>query len=205
MDVTPDTRASLLVRLSAPRDEQAWAEFTEIYSPLVRRLARQRGMQDADADDLVQEVYRAVAKAMERGAYDPERGSFRGWLFRIARNLMVNFLVSQKRQPRGSGDTDMQKLLESQPAVDGEESVLFDAEYRRGLLYWAAEQVRGEFSELTWQAFWQAGVEGRSAKEVAQALATTVGTVYHYKSRVMARLRQKIEQVEGQSYCKSEK
>ena len=197
MDVTPDTRASLLVRLSLPRDEQAWAEFTEIYSPLVRRLARQRGMQDADADDLVQEVYRAVAKAMERGAFDPERGSFRGWLFRIARNLMVNFLVSQKRQPRGSGNTDMQKLLEEQPALDGEESVLFDAEYRRGLLYWAAEQVRGEFSELTWLAFWQAGVEGRPAKEVAETLATTIGTVYHYKSRVMARLRQKIDEVEG--------
>lgn len=197
MDAIPDTRASLLVRLGDPRDERAWAEFTAIYSPLVRRLARQRGLQDADADDLTQEVYRAVAKAMERGLYDPARGSFRGWLFRIARNLMVNFLVSQKRQARGSGDTDMQQLLEEQPAAGGEESVLFDAEYRRGLLYWAAEQVRGEFSDLTWQAFWQAGVEGRSAKEVADGLRTTVGTVYHYKSRVMARLRQKIEEVEG--------
>jgi RNA polymerase sigma factor (sigma-70 family) len=198
MDAIPDTRASLLVRLSDPRDEQAWAEFTEIYSPLVRRLARQRGMQEADADDLAQEVYHAVAKAMERGAFDPKRGSFRGWLFRIARNLMVNFLISQKRQTRGSGDTDMQQLLEQQPAADQEESVLFDAEYRRGLLSWAAEQVHGEFSELTWQVFWQAGALGRPAKEVADALGTTVGTVYHYKSRVMARLRQKIDEVEGQ-------
>jgi RNA polymerase sigma-70 factor (ECF subfamily) len=111
---------------------------------------------------------------------------------------MVNFLVSQKRQPRGSGNTDMQQLLEEQPAADGEESALFEVEYRRGLLYWAAEQVRGEFSELTWQVFWQTGVEGRPAKEVAAALKTTVGTVYHYKSRVMARLRKKIEQVEGE-------
>ena len=52
MDAIPDTCASLLVRLSDPRDERAWAEFTEIYAPLVRRLARQRGMQDADAEDL---------------------------------------------------------------------------------------------------------------------------------------------------------
>jgi RNA polymerase sigma factor (sigma-70 family) len=199
MNAIPNTRASLLVRLGDPRDEQAWAEFMEIYSPLVRRLAQQRGMQDADADDLLQEVFRAVAKAMERGAYDPARGSFRGWLFRIARNLMVNFLISQKRQPRGSGNTDMQHLLEEQPAADGEESALFEIEYRRGLLYWAAEQVRGEFSALTWQVFWQTGVEGRPAKEVAAALRTTVGTVYHYKSKVMARLRKKIEQVEGET------
>lgn len=197
MNVIPDTRASLLVRLSDPRDERAWAEFVEIYSPLVRRLARQRGMQDADADDLLQEVLRAVARALERGLFDPGRGSFRGWLFQIARNLMVNFLVSQKRHPQGSGNTDMQRLLEDQPVADGEESALFEAEYRRGLLHWAAEQVRGEFSELTWQVFWLAAVQGQPAKQVAKALQTTVGTVYHYKSRVMARIRQKIEHVVG--------
>jgi RNA polymerase sigma factor (sigma-70 family) len=197
MNVIPDTRASLLVRLSDPRDEQAWTEFVAIYSPLVRRLARQRGMQDADADDLLQEVFRAVARALERGLFDPGRGSFRGWLFQIARNLMVNFLIAQKRHPQGSGNTDMQRLLENQPAAEAEESALFEAEYRRGLLHWAAEQVRGEFSELTWQAFWLAAIEGQPAKAVAGALHTTVGTVYHYKSRVMARIRQKIERVEG--------
>jgi RNA polymerase sigma factor (sigma-70 family) len=199
MNVIPDTRASLLVRLSDPRDEQAWGEFMDIYSPLVRRLARQRGMQDADADDLLQEVFRAVARALERGLYDPRRGSFRGWLFQIARNLMVNFLVSQKRHPQGSGNTDMQRLLEDQPAAEGKESALFEAEYRRGLLYWAADQVRADFSDLTWQAFWLAAVEGKAAKDVAQTLHTTVGTVYHCKSRVMARIRRKIEAVEGKS------
>jgi RNA polymerase sigma-70 factor (ECF subfamily) len=199
MKVIPDTRASLLVRLSDPRDEQAWREFMDIYSPLVRRLARQRGMQDADADDLLQEVFRTVARALERGLFDPRRGSFRGWLFHLARNLMVNFLISQKRHPQGSGSTDMQRLLEEHPAAEGEESVLFEAEYRRGLLYWAAEQVRGDFSDLTWQAFWLAAVEGQSAKTVAATLHTTVGTVYHYKSRVMGRIRRKIEAVEGKS------
>ncbi|HEV3258519.1 MAG TPA: sigma-70 family RNA polymerase sigma factor [Gemmataceae bacterium] len=199
MDDTPTTRASLLVRLRDPRDERAWAEFTEIYAPLIYRLARRRGLQDADAADLGQEVFRAVARAIERQAFDPARGSFRGWLFRIARNLVVNFLIGRERQPRGTGDTDMQALLEAQPAPAPEDSALFDAEYRRQLLYWAADQVRGQFSDLTWQAFWQTGVEGRGAREVADALGTTVGTVYHYKSRVMARLRQKMQQVEGEA------
>jgi RNA polymerase sigma-70 factor (ECF subfamily) len=197
MDDTPTTRASLLVRLRGPRDERAWAEFTAIYEPLVRRLARRKGLQDADAADLVQEVFRAVATAIEGQAFDPARGSFRGWLFRIARNMVVNFLIHQRRHPRGTGDTDMKCFLEAQPDPATEDSVLFETEYRRQLLDWAAEQVRGEFTPLSWQAFWQTGVEGRPAKEVAAALGTTVGTVYHYKSRVMARLRQKIEEVEG--------
>jgi RNA polymerase sigma-70 factor (ECF subfamily) len=198
MDATPTTRPSLLVRLRDPRDERAWEEFLGIYAPLVHRLARRKGLQDADAADLTQEVFRAVATAIERGDYDPGRGSFRGWLFRIARNLVVNHLVRQARHPRGSGDTAVRDLLEAQPAPD-DESALFEAEYRKQLLTWAAEQVQGEFSELTWQAFWQAGVEGKPAREVALALGTTVGTVYHCKSRVMARLRKRIEEVEEEA------
>jgi RNA polymerase sigma-70 factor (ECF subfamily) len=199
MEQPPTTRWSLLLRLRQPRDERAWFEFTAIYTPLIQRLARQKGLQEADACDLTQEVFQAVARALEQELYDPQRGSFRAWLFAVARNLAVNFLASPARRWRGSGDSDVRRLLEEQPAPDAGESAVFDTECRRQLLYWAAEQVRGEFSELTWQAFWQAGVEGKAAADVAAALGTTVGAVYHYKSRVMARLRQKIAQVAGEA------
>src|SRR5262249_44064202 len=149
-----------------------WREFAAIYAPLVYRLARRKGLQDADAADLTQEVFRAVAAALLRGGYDPARGSFRGWLFRIARHLAVNHLVRQARHPRGSGDTGVMDLLEAQPAPE-EDSALFDVECRRQLLHWAAEQVQWEFSELAWAAFWQTGVAGRPAAEVAQELGTT--------------------------------
>ena len=195
MHETPETRASLLLRLRGSRDETAWSEFMAIYAPFVKRLARRRGLQDADADDLVQDVFRAVAQSIERQDYEPQRGSFRGWLFRIARNLVVNFLIRQERHPRGSGDSRVNDLLGAVPSPA--ESALFEAEYKRQVLYWAAEQVRAEFSVLTWKAFWQAGVEGRCAGDVAAALGTTVGTIYHCKSRVMARLRKKIEEIEA--------
>jgi DNA-directed RNA polymerase specialized sigma24 family protein len=60
MDAEPSTRPSLLVRLCDLSDERAWSEFTEIYGPLVHRCGRRRGLQEADAQDLVQEVFRAV-------------------------------------------------------------------------------------------------------------------------------------------------
>jgi RNA polymerase sigma-70 factor (ECF subfamily) len=194
MDDAPSTRPSLLIRLRDPADERAWSEFAEIYGPLVHRLARRRGLQDADAQDLVQDVFRAVARAIERYDPDPARGSFRGWLSRIARNLIINLLAAQRRHPRGAGDTDVQRLLEEQPDPAGEESALFDAEYRRRLLTWAAGRVRGDFSEAAWRAFWLTGVEGRPPGEVAEALGMTLGTVYQYKSRAVARIRREIAQ-----------
>jgi RNA polymerase sigma-70 factor (ECF subfamily) len=195
----PSTRPSLLIRLRDLRDERAWSEFTEIYGPLVHRLARRRGLRVADAEDLVQEVFRAVARAIERYDPDPNRGSFRGWLSRIARNLIVNLLAAQRRHPHGTGDTDVQRLLEQCPDPGGEDSALFEAEYRSCSIAWAAERVRGAFSEAAWQAFWQTGVEGRPAKEVAEALGMTLGTVYQYKSRVAVRIRRELARLEAES------
>ena len=186
-----------MIRLRDAGDERAWSEFIEIYGPLVYQLARRRGLQDTDAQDLSQDVFRAVAGAIEHYDPDPARGSFRGWLTRIARNLIINLLAAQRRHPRGTGDSDIQRLIEEQPGAAGAESALFEAEYRGRLLRWAAERVRGAFSEPAWQAFWQTGVEGRAPKEVALALGMSLGTVYQYKSRVVARIRREIEQVEG--------
>jgi RNA polymerase sigma-70 factor (ECF subfamily) len=193
---SPETRASLLVRIRDPRDERAWAEFAAIYAPLVRRLARVRGLQEADAADLSQDVLRAVAGAIERYDPDPKLGSFRAWLFTIARNLILNLLAAQRRHPRGSGDTDVNRLLEQQPAPDPEDTALFDAEYRRQLFRWAADRIRGEFRPTTWQAFWRTGVQDESPKGVAADLGLTLGALYVARSRVMARLRQVIEEVE---------
>src|SRR4051812_40112478 len=192
MSDTPSPRPSLLARLRDSSDAEAWAEFVEIYTPIIGRLAARRGLQEADAADLTQEVFHAVASAIDRWDPDPARGSFRGWLSAIARNLIVNLLAAQFRHPRGTGDTGFQKFLESQPAPEGEESRIFEDEYRRRIFAWAADRVRDGFQAATWEAFWGTAVEGRGAKEVAEALGMTVGAVYIAKSRVMARVKREI-------------
>src|SRR3954452_10670794 len=147
MDEPPATRCSLIVKLRDPADTTAWREFVAIYEPLIYRLARRKGLQDADAHDLAQEVFRAVAGAVER--WDPARGSFRAWLSRIARNLLINFLTRRQSQPRGSGATSVQELLEAQPAADPSATALFEEESRSRLFRWAAEEVRGQFRPTT--------------------------------------------------------
>jgi RNA polymerase sigma factor (sigma-70 family) len=195
MEQSPATRASLLVRLRDPLDKEAWGQFVELYAPVVYGFARKRGLQDADAADLMQEVFRSVAGAAGRLEYDPKRGSFRGWLYTVTRNKIYTFLDSQRRQVRGSGDSGAQQRLEEQAHPDGTDDV-WDQEYERSAFEWAAERVRGEFQEATWQAFWLTAVEGQSAKDVGRRLGMSPGAVYVAKSRVIARLREEVRELE---------
>ncbi|MHC5544480.1 sigma-70 family RNA polymerase sigma factor, partial [Singulisphaera rosea] len=78
MNESPATRHSLIVKLRDPADTDAWREFVALYEPLVYRLVRRNGVQDADAQDLCQEVFQALARSIDR--WDPDRGGFRSWL-----------------------------------------------------------------------------------------------------------------------------
>jgi RNA polymerase sigma factor (sigma-70 family) len=191
----PATRHTLIVKLRDPADAGAWREFVAIYEPLIYGLARRKGLQDADARDLCQEVFRTVAQAIDRWDLDPALGSFRGWLSRIARNLLVNFLTRRPYRLRGSGSTSVQDWLEAQPADDPSATALFEAEYRRRLFRWAADEVKNEFTAKTWNAFWQTAVEGRPPGDVAAELGLSVPAVYIARSRALARLRHRIGQL----------
>jgi RNA polymerase sigma-70 factor (ECF subfamily) len=94
----------------------------------------------------------------------------------------------------GSGDTGTLVFLQEQPAQDDEEQ--WNREYRQRVFAWAAEQIERDFQPTTWQAFWQTAVEGKSGKDVAQALGMNVAAVYLAKSRVMARLKAQVGMLE---------
>jgi RNA polymerase sigma factor (sigma-70 family) len=89
------TRPSLLIRIRNPEDREAWRQFVALYAPLIYGLARQRGLQDADAADLTQEVLRTMAVAAADLVYDPDRGSFRGWLYTVTCHKVHDFFQSR--------------------------------------------------------------------------------------------------------------
>jgi RNA polymerase sigma factor (sigma-70 family) len=193
MGDSPQTRLSLLVRLRDSQDHLAWAEFVEVYAPLIHGFACKQGLQDADAADLTQEVLRAVARGIKRLDYDPERGTFRGWLFTIVRNKLRNFLAGRERQCRGSGDSGVQEMLADYPAPAENQAEVWERECERRRFDWAAERARGEVQDTTWQAFWRTAVEGQSAQQVAEVLGQRVAAVYLAKSRVMARIKEHLK------------
>lgn len=195
MSDSPSTRASLLVRIRDSDDEQAWSQFVELYAPLIYGFARKQGLQDADAADVTQEVLRTVSAAAKALEYDPKRGSFRGWLFTVCRTRLLNFVGSRQRLTPGTGDTAMQGVLQEVPSEDAGLSSLWEQDYERRLFAWAAEQVQREVQSSTWQAFWRTAVDAREPQVVARELGMNVASVYLAKSRVMARLKERIRHV----------
>jgi len=192
----PPTRVTLLARIRDGRDGAAWGEFVQIYGPVVYRFARNRGLQDADAADLMQDVLRSVARNAPKMEYDPARGTFRGWLYTVTRNKIYNFLSGQRHLPRGSGDPDAQERLDATPAREEEgPDADWEKEYQRRLADRAMERVKDEFQPATWQAFWQTAVEAKPAAEVGAGLKMTAGAVYVAKSRVLARLRDEVKKM----------
>ncbi|MEO1525983.1 MAG: sigma-70 family RNA polymerase sigma factor [Planctomycetota bacterium] len=185
------TRHSLILRLPSAEDTQAWEQFCSIYEPLIHRFARRQGLQDADARELVQDVLISVAKSVKDWRADPSKGRFRAWLFRIARNRLIDH-VRKRRPDRASGLTEEFAEIGNALSRDSIEATL-ENEHRRELFRAAAALVREEVQPSTWEAFWKTYVDGLTSEETAHDLGITVGAVYIARSRVLHRLRQHIE------------
>ena len=116
-DPDPYDRASLLFRLRDAHDHEAWVDFVSLYEPAVYRLLRRQGLQDADARDVMQELFLAVSRSIDRWDPAKERGSFRGWLRRVARNLVINWLKQPQRRATATGGSDIQAMLDRLPTT----------------------------------------------------------------------------------------
>ena len=191
MAETLQTRLSLLVRLRDPRDQEAWRTFVDLYGPLIYGFGRKNGLQDADAADLTQAVLAAVHGGIGRLDYDPAKGTFRGWLYGVARNQLGKWRRSERR-PKASGDTeDLQQLAEV-PAPD-DAADWWEMEYQRQSFVVAANRVRPQVQECSWQAFWKTAVDGRTPSDVAAELNLSLGALYTAKSRVLTLIKKEIQ------------
>ena len=191
------TPLSLLERArAADRDEDAWRRLVALYRPLVRFWCARSGVRAADQDDVVQEVFAAVARHLGEFRRDRPGDSFRGWLRVITRNQVLLSLRRGQGQARAEGGSQaLRKLQEVPDALAGpspEEDEQMKQVYQRAL-----EQVRGEFEECTWRAFWLTAIEGRQPAALAAELGVTAGAIRQAKSRVLRRLREEMGDVLG--------
>ena len=192
----PETRDSLILRLRDPQNHEAWSEFVEIYRPVIYRSAILRGLQHADALDLVQTVLLSVTGSIDKWERSHANVKFRHWLLTVARNATINALKRLQTHQLCTGSP-----LEEVPDVSTPDDLAtersLDLEYRRQLYLRASDQVRTQVHHETWRAFELSSVRALSIAEVAAELGKPLGSVYAARSRVMKKLLAAVAQLEG--------
>jgi RNA polymerase sigma-70 factor (ECF subfamily) len=180
------TSASLLDRLRQPGAEDDWTRFVKLYSPLLYTWAHRLGLSDADAADLVQDVFAMLVQKLPEFRYD-QQNSFRSWLRTVTLNKWRD--RCRRRVPAALAPDDATFM--TLPAAETE--AFGEAEYRQYVVTRALQLMQNEFSPLTWKACWGHVVEGRPAADVAAELGITTASVYVAKGRVLCRLREELQ------------
>jgi RNA polymerase sigma-70 factor (ECF subfamily) len=191
----PTTRVTLLTQLRQdPTDQAGWDEFVERYGRHIYRWCRQWKLQDADAEDVTQDILVKLVQKLRAFAYDPSR-SFRGWLKTVAHHAWRDFDDSRSRAQPTACDSQVQELiltLEAREDLARKLEVAFDLE----LLEAAKVRVRLRVAPHTWEAFRLMALEGLSVAEVATRVHLQVAMVYVAKSKVQKMLQEEIGKLE---------
>jgi RNA polymerase sigma-70 factor (ECF subfamily) len=186
----PVTPLSLLERARG-RDENAWGRLVALYQPLVLFWCGRAGVPASEAEDVAQEVFAAVARDLGGFHRDRPGDTFRGWLRVVTHNQVLLHVRRNKGRVLAEGGSDaldrLQGVADPLPGVEQAEQPEMDLLYRRAL-----EQVRSEFEEPTWRAFWLTAIEGRSPAGLAGELGMSAAAIRQAKSRVLRRLKQEL-------------
>jgi RNA polymerase sigma-70 factor (ECF subfamily) len=189
------TSVSLLGRLRGdPGDQDAWREFVQRYAPKIYGWCRQWQLQEADAEDVTQNVLAKLASKLRTFDYDPAL-SFRGWLRTVTQHALCDFAAERRRPGLGSGDSAVALLLES---VQARSDLLADLQeaFDRQVLEEALTRVRLKVPERRWEAFRLTALEGLSGAEAGERLAMNVTTVFTSKCKVQKLLQEEIQKLE---------
>jgi RNA polymerase sigma-70 factor (ECF subfamily) len=191
------TSLSLLARVRSG-DEESWRRLVELYAPLVYHWCRRCGLGSEDAYDVGQEVFAAAARNLGSFRKDTPSQSFRGWLRVVTRSKIQDHFRRRRREPDAAGGTTAHWQLANLPdPLTNETSAADQTSEIAHLLRRAAEMVRVEFREKTWQAFWMLTIEELDVARVSLELGMTPGAVRQAKYAVLRRLRTELGEVLG--------
>lgn len=192
-DVT-HTSPTLLGRLSRdPYDQVAWSQFARSYGPPIYNWCCRRGLQEADSQDITQNVLLKLAEKMRAFRYDPAR-SFRAWLKTVTHHAVSDFLMS-KKELRLDGDLETRQGKD----LSAEQQLIrvLEEEHERAILEEAMLHVRLKAEPQKWEAFRLLALEGLSGGEVAARLGMSLAAVYLARSSVQKRLRREVRKLQG--------
>jgi RNA polymerase sigma factor (sigma-70 family) len=191
------TRQSLLSRLKDWNDQEGWKTFFDTYWKLIYGAAIKSGLTDAEAQDVVQETVLSVLKSMGDFEYDPQKGSFKGWLLRLTGWRIHDQL--RKRQPgngrqrhqspTSTGTGTVERLPD--PAGVGLEAT-WDEEWEKNLMEAAIERVKKKVDPKQYQIFDLYVFKKWPVNRIVSSLRVNAGRVYLIKHRVSRLIKKEL-------------
>ncbi len=180
-----ETLVSLIVGV-CQQDPERWRQFDAIYRPMLMEYLRRQRLPEFDADDVIEEIYVKLLGKIH--TYDRARCSFRIWLFRVARNALIDHarrLASRKKALDGW----VFNVLRATPS----DSVRMEEEWtrlhRERILKHALKTVRARVSSRVWACFAQRVFQNHPAADIGRDLNLKPNAVYVNACRVMKLVR----------------
>lgn len=184
-----ETSLSLLDRVRNPGDADAWNRLYDLYAPLMKRWLANYDVQEADADDLIQDVLAVVMKEVAEFDHNRRTGAFRNWLRKILVHRLRNLWRARKYAPEVKGSSSVLEQLNQLEQDESELSRIWNAEHDRYVMSQLTALVRPRFESKTWEAFRRQVFDGQQADAVAAELGMSLASVYTARSRVLSALR----------------
>ena len=179
------TSPTLLSRVRDPADTAAWREFDSRYGELVLRYCRRRGLQHSDAEDVRQMVMLKVSRALRDFKYDPRRGRFRGFLWRIVRNENLRYVTRPNTAPKRVGTYGSPAV---EPVAPRDMDEVWEEEWTHHHLRMAMRRIRETFDPRSVSVF-ESLLSGEAVDAVARQTGMTRDAVHKVKQRVRDRLK----------------
>jgi RNA polymerase sigma factor (sigma-70 family) len=183
------TRQSLLSRLRDCQDQDGWKEFFDAYWRLIYRVARQAGLDDATAQDVVQNTFIYLSRRMPKFRYDPSRGSFKSWLQRVTRSRVSVFRrraeAKEAPLPESPLEEDEIPVWETIPDPAGDKvDEIWQREWEENLVKTALRRLSCKVSAQQLMIFELAALGEVPLKQVARKLDVSLMQVYLARHRV---------------------
>lgn len=189
------TRRSLIMKLADWQDRRSWDEFYRTYRRLIYAVARKAGLREDEAWDVVQETVLTIAKQSRTQAYDPERGSFKQWLWTVTRwriNDRFRDRAKDTAAPLPDTAAPQPAPVEAIPDSDSAFERLWDTEWQENLMKAALERVKLRVTPQQYQIFDYSVLRNMPAAEVRRKLGISLTQLYLARHRVGGVLKKEI-------------
>lgn len=184
------TRSSVLRAVAGTENEAAWSRLFDLYAGFVYSIARRKGLNDADADDMVQVVFADLARNLSSFDYDRAKGHFRSYLAGLVNWRVMDRLNASRR------DAELKSAFwDEMRAAARDDDDFAEREWQAAALEEALRRIKPDVRPEHFAAFVASAIEGQDTETVMNLYRLSRDNLYQIRKRLTVKLRETVAQI----------